>query len=71
MHCLGCTDLQKHSLASPTKGVGVAGSNIRIDLSSVDVVLHAKVHPRGPNGMATYSRRTNTHAHTHTPTFFK
>ena len=44
MHRLGCTGLQKHSLASPDQG-GAASSNIYVDLSGVDVDLHAKFQP--------------------------
>ena len=64
MHRLGYTDLQKHSLASPAQGVGAAGPNIRVDLSVVDAVLHAKFQPQGSNGVAAYSGRTHTHTHT-------
>ena len=62
MHCLGCTDLQKHSLASPSTGWGTVGSNICVDLSGVDVVLHAKFQPWGSNHVAAYSGQTHTHA---------
>ena len=60
IHCLGCTNIQKHSLASQAKGVGVAGSNIHADLSGTDLVLHAKFQPWGSNGVAAYSVQTQT-----------
>ena len=66
MHRLGCKDLRKHS---PAQGVGAAGSNIHVDLSRVDVVLHAKFQLWGSNGVAAYSGRTHTHTHTQTVTF--
>ena len=50
-------------MASPAQGV--AGSNIRFDLSRVDVVLHAKFQPRGSNGVAAYSGHTHTDSHLH------
>ena len=63
MHRLGCTDVQKHSLAFPAQGVGAVGSNIRADLSEVNVVLHAKFQPWG---QTVWPPIPDEHACTHT-----
>ena len=55
-------------LTPPPRGWGASGSNIRVDLSRVDVVLHAKFQPVGSNGVAPYSGRTPPHTHTPTHT---
>ena len=63
--------LQKHSLASRTGG-GATGSNIRVDLFRVDVVLHTKFQPWGSNGVAAYyiQIRAHTNTHTHTDLYY-
>ena len=65
MHRLGCTNVQKHSLASPAQGVGAAGSNIRADFAEVNVVLHAKFQP---GGQTVWPPIRDEHARTHTQT---
>ena len=69
MNCLGCCNLQKHSLASPAQGVGAAGSNIRVDLSEVDMVLMPNFSPGGQMVWAPIlDKHIRTHTHTHSPT---
>ena len=50
----GCTDLQKHSLASPAQGVGS-------DALRMELQLHAEFQPHSPDGAGTYSEHTCIH----------
>ena len=43
----------------------MAGSNILVDLSGVDVVLNVKYQLFRSNGAAAYSGRTHTHTDSH------
>ena len=67
MHRLGCRDPRTPFLGPLTPGVKVLSPNTRVDLSRVNVVLHANFQPRGSNGVAAYSGQTRTHARRQSP----
>ena len=56
-------DLQNHSLASPTLGVGVLERNVSYNLPRVDVALHANFEHCWSNGVAAYGEQTHAHSH--------